>query len=184
MKLYSKNSKLLLDDENPESVLLRKFLSVDAPPDSKKRKAGEIEEEVIMEHSYAFASKVKTGSVKDSLLCQVTAKEVSADGAIVVNCVAPKITAGKGCILYNLMSDQDITAEDGQVMVSVTNESGESFVLKSRMDIDGGKAWKTVVEGNAQSFENVHKNNKEAKITKIDKERTEHYNKLAESLGL
>ena len=67
-------------------------------------------------------------------------------------------------------------------MVAVTNEAGESFVLKSRMDIDGGKAWKIVVEGNELSFEQVHKNNKQANISKIDQERTESYNKLAARL--
>jgi PHD/YefM family antitoxin component YafN of YafNO toxin-antitoxin module len=182
LKLYSKNTKLLLDDANPESVLLRKFLGVDAPPDSNKRKfdAGDL----VLEHSYAFASTIQSGSVKDSLVCQVSTKELNANGAILVNCVAPKITAGKGSILYNLMSEQEITAEDGQVMVAVTSESGESFVLKSRMDIDGGNAWKTVVEGNEFSFEQVHKNNKDANIAKIDKERSEHFKKLAASLGL
>lgn len=182
LKLYSKNSKLLLEDSNLESVLLRKFLSVDTSPDSKKRAADA--GDLLMEHSYAFASTVQSGSIKDSLVCQVATKELNADDAIIVNCVAPKISAGKGCILYNLISDEEITAEDGQVMVAVTNEAGESFVLNSRMDIDGGKAWKNVVEGNEFSFEQVHKNNKEANIGKIDKERLEHYKKVASSLGL
>ena len=135
-----------------------------------------------MTHSYAFASKLKKGSLKDSLACQVTTNEIEADGAIVVNCVAPKITAGKGCILYNLMSEEPIVAEDGQVMVAVTEESGESFVLKSRMDIDGGKAWKNVVEGNALSFEQVHKNNKNANISTISEGRATKYEKIASSL--
>jgi hypothetical protein len=175
LMLYSKNSLLLLDDANPESALLRKFLSVEHGPVTA-------EGELAMTHSYAFASKLEKGSIKDSLVCQVTTKEISADGAIIVNCAAPKITAGKGCILYNLMSEEPITADDGQVMVAVTDEAGESFVLKSRMDIDGGKAWKTVVEGNKFSFEEVHKNNKNAKITSISEGRAAKYEKIAASL--
>ena len=173
LQLYSKNSLLLLDDANPESALLRKFLSVDHGPVTA-------EGDLSMTHSYAFASKLEKGSLKDSLVCQVTAKEISAEGAIIVNCVAPKITAGKGCILYNLMSEnEEIVATDGQVMVAVTDETGESFVLKSRMDIDGGKAWKTTVEGNDLSFEQVHKNNKNAKITSIAASRAKKYETIA-----
>ncbi len=174
LKLYSKNSMLLLDDSNPESTLLRKFLSIQHGPVTA-------EGDLSMVHSYAFASMLEKGSLKDSLVCQVTTKEISAEGAIIVNCVAPKITAGKGCILYNLMSEDEITAEDGQVMVSVTNEAGDSFVLKSRIDIDGGQAWKEVVEGNELSFEQVHKNNKDAKITSIAEARAAEYEKIASS---
>jgi hypothetical protein len=176
LKLYSKNSLLLLDDTNPESVLLRKFLSLSEGPSTKT------DGNVIYENSYSFASTIESGTIKNSLVCQVTTKELTAEGAILVNCVAPKITAGKGAILYNLMSDKEIVAEAGQVMVAVDNEAGESFVLKSRMDIDGGKAWKTAVEGNAVSFEEVHKNNKQANITQIDMQRADTFKKLADSL--
>lgn len=174
LQLYSKNTLLLLDDANPESTLLRKFLSLEHGPVT----AGG---DLAMAHSYAFASKLEKGSLKDSLVCQVTTKEITADGAIIVNCVAPKITAGKGCILYNLMSEEPIAAEDGQVMVAVTDETGESFVLKSRVDIDGGKVWKTTVEGNALSFEQVHANNKNAAITSISAGRDTKYEKIASS---
>ena len=81
------------------------------------------------------------------------------------------------------MSEDEITAEDGQVMVAVTSDTtGDSFVLKSRVDIDGGKAWKKVVEENELTFEQVWKNNKQADITKIDKERSEKYKSLANSM--
>eukprot|EP00339_Tiarina_fusa_P001397 CAMPEP_0117031668 /NCGR_PEP_ID=MMETSP0472-20121206/22736_1 /TAXON_ID=693140 ORGANISM="Tiarina fusus, Strain LIS" /NCGR_SAMPLE_ID=MMETSP0472 /ASSEMBLY_ACC=CAM_ASM_000603 /LENGTH=533 /DNA_ID=CAMNT_0004740043 /DNA_START=117 /DNA_END=1718 /DNA_ORIENTATION=+ len=176
VKLYSKNCLLLLDDSNPESALLSKFLSLEEG--AKSGTEGGVE----YSHTFAFDSTLQSGTAKDSLICKVTAKEINSDGAILVNCVAPKITAGKGCILYNIMSDKDIVAEDGQVMVAVTSESGESFVLKSRMDIDGGKAWKNIVEGNELTFEQVHKNNKQANISKIDAERTETYSKLATSI--
>ena len=177
--MYSKNSLLLLEDSNPESALLRKFLNLPVEsPTNATTKDG-----LALEHSYAFASKITKGAAKDSLLCQVTAKEVATEGAIVVNCVAPKITAGKGCILYNLLSTKEIVATDGQVMVAVTPSSSEkeedsTFTLKSRMDIDGGKAWKQVVEGNELTFEQVFKNNKQAEITKIAAGRATKYRKL------
>jgi len=183
LKLYSKNSLLLLDDSNPESALLRKFLSLDHGPVTAESSTGEEDEQVLsMTHSYAFASKLSQGSLKDSLVCQVTTKEIHADGAIIVNCVAPKITAGKNSILYNLMSEDPIIAEDGQVMVAVSEEDGTSFVLKSRMDLDGGKAWETVVEGNEMSFSQVHKKNKNAKITTISENRLVKYEEIASKL--
>lgn len=174
LKLYSKNTLLILEDSNPESLLFRKFLSLEHGPVSA---AGDL----TMEHAYAFSSKLASGTVKDSLVCHTSAKEITADGAIIVNCAAPKITAGKGCILYNLISEEPITAEDGQVMVAVTEESGNSFVLKSRIDIDGGKAWSKVVEDNELSFEQVHKNNKEANIIKISESRASKYESITSS---
>jgi len=101
-----------------------------------------------------------------------------------VNCAAKKITAGKGCILYNLIDDSEggIVATDGQVMVAVTDEAGSSKLLQSRMDIDGGKAWKQKLDVNEMSFEDVHKSNKNANIREIAKKRQENYDKLAATL--
>mmetsp|Transcript_18616 Transcript_18616/g.46091 ORF Transcript_18616/g.46091 Transcript_18616/m.46091 type:complete len:527 (+) Transcript_18616:128-1708(+) len=176
LKLYSKNTTLLLEDSNPECGLLRKFLGLTDGPTF-----GKIGEADVV-HSFCFNSKIASGNIKDTIACQVNTKELNAEGAIVVNCVAPRITAGKGCILYNIMSEEEIIAQDGQVMVAVTAESGDSFVLKSKVDIDGGKAWKIVVEDNENSFEQVWKNNKMANISKIDAERTQKFNALSEKL--
>ena len=182
LKLYSKNSLLLLDDAHPESALLRKFLSLEHGPVTATT------DDLSMIHSYAFASQLKKGSLKDSLVSHVTTNQIEADGAIIVNCVAPSITAGKGCILYNIMSEDPIVALDGQVMVSVDNEEEEeeadssSFVLKSRMDLDGGKAWDQLVEGNEYTFSQVHKKNKNAKITTIAAQRAVKYQQIASTL--
>ena len=101
---------------------------------------------------------------------------------IVVNCVAPKITAGKGSILYNLIGKKEIIAEPGQVLVEVSSGDGKAMEICSRMDIDGGKAWKTEVEGNPMSFEQVWKNNKNADISKVDLRRKELYTIFTEKI--
>jgi len=182
LKLYSKNSLLLLDDDHPESALLRKFLSLEHGPVTATT------DDLSMIHSYAFASQLKKGSLKDSLVSHVTTHQIDAEGAIIVNCVAPAITAGRGCILYNLMSKDPIVALEGQVMVSVDNDDDEgeedssSFVLKSRMDLDGGKAWDQVIEGNEWTFSQVHKKNKNAKITTIAAQRALKYQQIASTL--
>lgn len=179
LKLYSENSLLLLE-KSPSADLLRKFLGVvDRQVDSK------VGDATVDEASYLFGVKVKSGgSIKNSLLAAVTAGEIDADGAIVVNCAAKKIKAGKGAILYNLVDDTEggIVAEDGQVMVAVTDESGSSMLLQSKMDVDGGKAWKIKLDYNEMSFEDVHKKNKGANIRQIAKKRQENYDKVASSL--
>jgi hypothetical protein len=179
LPLYSKNTLLLLEDSN-EAALLRKFLSITDKPHTGKAEDSDVE----LKNSYAFSSKIHSGTVQDSVVCRVNTRELQANGAIIVNCAAPKIVAGKGAILYNLISEKEIVAKEGEVMVEVTNESGESFVLNSRIDIDGGKAWKTTVEENDLSFEQVHKNNKNANISKIEMERTEKYTKVANTFGI
>ena len=100
-----------------------------------------------------------------------------------MNCVAKKIVAGKNCILYNIIDDSDegIVANEGDVIVSVTEESGEMMELRSKHSICGGQAWKNVVEGNTMSFEQVHEKNFEANISIIDNKRKEMFTKLSSS---
>lgn len=181
LKLYSQNSLLLLEQDSSSADLLRQFLSV-----SDHRVDSETGDAAVDGASYLFGTRFKSGTVMNSLLTAVTAEEVDTDGAIVVNCAAKKIRAGKGSILYNLVdeSDEGITAQAGQVMVAVTNEQGTSTLLQSRMDIDGGTAWKTKLEMNDFSFEQVHASNKDANIREISKKRQEHYDKVVSTLKL
>jgi len=178
IKLYSKNSLLLLE-KSPSADLLRQFLGVES-----HQVDSQVDGATVDDISYVFASKAASGSIQESILASVQTAEINADGAIIVNCVAKKIKAGKGAILYNLIDDspEGIAAEPGEIMVSVTNEAGESMILKSRMDIDGGKAWKIKLEMNEMSFEDVHKKNKDANIREIQNKRQENYDKVAASL--
>jgi len=178
LKLYSKNSLLLLDDSNPESKLLRKFLGIEYGPMTGTFASSN----VMFKHSYAFECNIADGTIDKSILSHVTTKEINAEDAILVNCVAPKITAGKGSILYNIIGEKEIVAEPGQVMVGVYSDDGKAIEINSRMDIDGGKAWKTVVEGNLISFEEVWKNNKNTDISKVDLRRKELYTILSEKV--
>lgn len=178
LKLYSQNSLLLLDDKNPECQLLRKFLDITERP----RSGVYASHNVLYKHSYAFDCNLATGKVYDSVLSKVTAREIDTDGAIIVNCVAPKITAGKGAILYNLIGNKPIVAEAGKVMVGVSGEDGSTMKISSQMEIDGGKAWKQVVEGNPLSFEDVRNQNMNADISKVDHKRKEAYRHYTEQV--
>uniref|UniRef100_A0A7S2XTE0 Uncharacterized protein n=1 Tax=Attheya septentrionalis TaxID=420275 RepID=A0A7S2XTE0_9STRA len=181
VKLYSTNN-LKLKDNDADADLLRKFLGV-----TSRRMYSTIGDSVTVdEDSCVFGSTISAGSITNSVLAGVKSPEVEADGAIIVNCTAKKIKAGKGAILYNLIdtSDEGIVAEDGAVRVAVMEESGESMLLKSKMDIDGGKAWKIVVEENPMSFEAVHGKNKDSNVTVIEQKRKVIYDAAAASFGL
>ena len=187
IKLYSQNSLLLLEN-NPSADLLRQFLRCEEEHQVNSTVGAAAN---VDETSYVIASKVGAGSINKSLVANVTTPQLDCDGAIVVNCVAKKIKAGKGAILYNLLdeSGEGIVAEAGQVKVGLSKTEPDgtiSFdhVLRSRMDIDGGKAWKQKLEMNEFSFEDVHKQNKDADIGSISAARKAAFERLAASMGL
>lgn len=183
MKLYSANTLLLLEKETSQSNLLRQFLGLDQS--GSRVLNSTIASATVDDIAYVFSSKIGTGSIKESLLANVAAASIEADGAIIVNCASAKsIVAGKGAILYNLIdeSGEGIVAEAGQVIVGVTDESGQSFSLKSRIDIDGGKVWKDCLEMNTLSFEDVHKKNFNANIGEIARKRQEKFNTVADMM--
>lgn len=187
LKLYSKNASLLLaPDSDPSASLLRQFLGLG---DDKSLGSTCASGSQVDDKSYIIASKLGAGSkVTSSLVAGVVCPNLECEGAIVVNCSAKSIKAAKGAILYNLMSDGDIVAEAGHVQVGLAEiKDGEvnfDSVLKSRLDIDGGEAWKVKLDENDKSFEEVHAQNKNADITVIASKRKEASDKLALSLGL
>lgn len=179
LKLYSANSLLLLE-KSPSADLLRQFLGLDTHLADCA-----LDGVTVDDTSYAYNVQAASGIISKSVLASVRAQEIQADGAILVNCVAKKIVAGPGAILYNIMDDSDegVVAKEGEVMVAVTEESGESMRLCSRMDIDGGQAWKRKLDMNEMSFEQVHKKNKNANIGEIQKKRQAKFDALASSMG-
>ena len=184
LKLYSQNSLLLLD---PAADLLRKFLDCE----NEHILSSKVPSAAVDAVSYVIASQIGDKSkVSNSLVAGVACPELTCDGAIVVNCVAKKISAQKGAILYNLMDDSDegLVVEAGQVHVGLSRvEQGQvkfDKILQSRMDIDGGKAWKKCLEMNELSFEDVNKQNKEADIGMIARKRQATFKQMAEKMGL
>lgn len=180
LKLYSANSLLLLED-SPSADLLRQFLGLDT-----KMADCDMEGVTVDGISYAYNTEVKSGTISKSVLASVRALEIQADGAILVNCCAKKIVAGPGSIIYNIMDDSDegVVAKDGEVIVAVTDESGASMRLHSHMDIDGGKVWKTQLDMNEMSFEDVRNKNMDANIGEIQKKRQAKFDALSEAMGL
>lgn len=178
LKLYSDNSLLILKDSK-DAELLCDFLGV-----TEKHIESSLDGVTVDGISRTYAVKAKSGTIANSVMANVQAGEISADGAIIVNCVAKSIKAGKGAILYNIVDEtgEGIVAGDGEVIVSVSEESGDSMLLKSRMDIDGGKAWKRKLDMNTLSFEDVRNKNMDANIGEIENKRAAKFRKIADSL--
>lgn len=182
LKLYIANN-LKLSEEGDDAELLRRFFGV-----TGRSMNSEVSGVTVDSTSSVFSCKAKGGSVgANAVLAAVEAEEVQiGDNAIVVNCAAKKIVAGKGAVLYNLVSESEegIVAEDGDVIVSVTDKEGASTLLRSKTSVCGGQAWKEVLEGNTVSFEEVHKQNRDADVSTIEKKRKELYKKASSSFGL
>jgi len=180
VKLYSKNNLKFLDTDS-SADLLREFFGV-----TSNQMYSTIGEKVTIDGSSIIsASKIKSGTISNSVISGVEAMDVSLDGAIVVNCTAKKITAGKNSILYNLVDDSDegIVAGEGDIIVSVTDESGKIEELRSKHSICGGEAWKKVVAGNTMSFEQVHANNMNSNVTAIEKKRKAIFQNISSTFG-
>lgn len=182
LKLYITNN-LKLSEEGADADLLRRFFGV-----TSRRARSEVAGVAVDPGACVFSCRARRGAVgARAAVAAVAAEELRVgDRAIVVNCAAKKIVAGAGAVLYNLVSDAEegIVAGDGEVVVSVTDVVGSSTVLKSRIDVCGGKAWKQVLDGNSMSFEEVHLQNRNADVSTIEKKRKELFQKISSSLDL
>ena len=180
LKLYSENNLRFLDTDK-NSDLLREFFNV-----TGKQMHCSIGDDVkVDDKSFLSACKIKAGDIKESVIAGVESLDVTADHAIIVNCTAKKIVAGKNAILYNIIDDSEegIVAAEGDVIVSVTEESGEMMELRSKHSICGGKAWKEKVEGNDMTFEEVMVKNFGSNVSKIEEKRKELFRKTSSSFG-
>ena len=181
LKLYITNNTKL-SEEGDDADLLRRFFGV-----TSRTMNSEVSGVTIDGSACVFSCKATSGSVgANATMASVEAEEFQiGENAIVVNCAAKKIVAGKGAVLYNLVSESEdgIVAEDGDVIVSVTDTEGSSMLLKSKIDVCGGQAWKKVLDGNSVSFEEVHKQNRDTDISAIEKKRKELFKKASSSFS-
>jgi len=181
LKLYSANNLKFMDDDE-SAILLRKFFNVT----SNQMNSTVSPDVKVDQKSCVFSSTVTSGSISNSMLAGVEALDIQLDGAIVINCTAKKIVAGKNCILYNIVDDSEegIIVKDGDIVVSVTDESGKSTELRSRIDLCGGKSWKTVVEGNKMTFEQMFAENTDADVIKIEAVRKKLCRQVSSGFGI
>lgn len=110
-------------------------------------------------------------------MSNVRCKYIEADHCVLINVTADRIVAPPHSIIYNLIAkneDEDTDAmspksscsvlilQPGEVHVGVFDANGVQMIMRSNMDIDGGKHWETQVAGNPLSFEGVYDYNAEA----------------------
>jgi hypothetical protein len=164
LKLYLKNNRLVTKP-GVEADCLRSFLGI-----SNSTERSNVGVDAVLEEATVLNSVIEHGDIKHSVLSGVCAKEVNADGSILINVTARSINA-PNCVVYNVTSDEaeGLCLEEGSVVVGVLLPDGKKVIMRSSMDVCGGKAWKTVLEENQHSFEKIYELNADANVSKLEK---------------
>ena len=131
------------------------------------------------------AGDASLGSVKKSVLSNVRCKHIFADGCVLINVTAQRISAQPGSIVYNIFdySAEGLNVTAGDILAGVSNSDGTQIAMRSHMSIDGGKAWETAVLGNAQSFEQVYNNNVSVCPISLEKSNSESHDSAWKQLN-
>lgn len=180
LKLYLKNAFRLTED-GIEADAMREFLHVHRG--TLVSKSNDLDTDSI---TVATACKLgQTGRAIKCVLANVSCGHIDAEEAVIVNCTARKIKAGKNAVAYNVVDDSDcLVLEDGEVVTDVTQPDGTSIRQRSRVDIDGGKAWKIQVLDNKFTFEEVYKQNLTTDIIATSQLATRAHAQLAAGLEM
>jgi hypothetical protein len=163
LKLYKRNT-LVITESTVEAELMRLFLGiseVDCVVNSTVTEVG------VDSSSRIFSSMAKSGSIKNSVLVNVRCNHIEAENCVLMNVTGDRIVAKNGCVLYNVadhggdLLSSGIT-EEGSVMTGVFAPDGSQTVIRSNMELDGGKVWDDKLAGNDYSFDEVYKKNSDA----------------------
>lgn len=158
LKMYARNS-LLLTEDTEDATLARAFFGI--PEDGRVGAGSALAACQVDAASVASATSASSGSITGSALCNVCTTELHADRAVLVNVCAKRISAAKGAIAYNIVDDSEdgLTLAEDEVRVGVftLDAARPYFEMRSNVaEIDGGKAFKDRVCGNAMSFQEVY----------------------------
>mmetsp|Transcript_37506 Transcript_37506/g.120314 ORF Transcript_37506/g.120314 Transcript_37506/m.120314 type:complete len:510 (+) Transcript_37506:1454-2983(+) len=168
LKLYLKNAFRLIAP-GVEADAMREFMGVKCVDGSARSNA-----------NLGADSKVTA-----SVLANVNVESLHAHEAVVVNTTAKKLVCGKGAVAYNVLEENgELVLADGEVLTDVFMPDGSKVRQRSRIDIDGGKAWKTTIEGNPFSFEQVYKTNLTTDVVQTSKLANDKHKALAATLNL
>ncbi|EQC29329.1 hypothetical protein SDRG_12998 [Saprolegnia diclina VS20] len=164
LKLYLKNN-CLVTESTTEASCLRSFLGIQDP-----LQWSEVGSSVTTDHVAVLGSKVSTGRIVRSVLSGVATDAVDVEDSILINVTARSIKA-KRCVLYNVTSEDvnGLELSDGTVLVGVLLPNGDRLLVESHLSICGGDAWKTTLDMNVHSFEQIYVLNEEADVAEIEK---------------
>jgi len=186
VKLYARNA-LLLTEASEDATLARAFFGIKG--DARVAEGCSMGTCEVDPASVVSASRVGAGKISGSAVCGVSAGEVSAEGAVLVNVCAKKVVAAKGAILYNVVdgSEEGIVLAENEVRVGVfTLDPGRPYfeMRSNQLEVDGGKAFKQKVCSNEFSFQEVYDLNRGADVTACAAAAAAEYAKCAKACGL
>ena len=171
LKLF-KASMALVRSNEAEAALYRTFLEIPS-----RVNASEIGAATADDGSLVQGCQFMSGSVADSIACNVYAEHVEAEGAILINVTARKVIAKPGSVVYNVVDDSadGIRVEENIACVGVWDEEGASFLMKTDATEDQKQYWKVVREdmGNATSYHNIYEENLATDVMKVEDMRDE-----------
>lgn len=135
----------------------------------------------------SFIRRSEVGFIRNSALSNVRCKYIEAQDCVLINVTAERIVARPGSIIYNYIhqgggdnADADagaaasgggggtvgsqslLEAREKDVIVGIFDETGKQMVVRSHLDIDGGRAWDDPILGNVGSFAGIHSSNVDA----------------------
>ncbi len=155
LRLYYQNN-ILATLPTEEASALRQFLGLS---DDSRVVDSTMNDIKIDDSSCILSCNGQNGNVVGSCLSNVSVISIDAENSLIVNVTAKKVSA-KGALLYNVVDDSEdgITLTDGQARADVLI-AGERVVLLCEIEHDGRVSWKTVLPNNSMSFEEVWKKN-------------------------
>jgi len=144
VRFYQDNN-LVMAQESAEGDAMRKFFNVPASS--------------FVGQSTIVNSTIGPGSnIEGSVLTGVTTPTADLCGALLVNVTAPSIT-GRNCVAYNVVTDEPLHLEDGEVLVGMQIPGAKYIIMKSHMSRDGKDDWKQKHSGNPMSYEEIYNSN-------------------------
>jgi hypothetical protein len=111
----------------------------------------------VDDKSILLNTRVLEGSVADSVCTSVTTPSLEVEGCLLMNVTAKKVV-GKNCIVYNVVDDSEegLVLPEGTVLTNVFMPGQPKLVMQSTIDTDGGKVFKTKLDANPYSFNEVY----------------------------
>jgi len=180
LKLYFMNN-ISVTHTDEESRLYRAFLGV---PSGRRVRAEMGEGVGVDEESVLSAVQVKEGRIVKSVLTNVSAAHIEAEGAVLVNVTARKVVAGKGAVLYNVVDDSEegLVLGEEEVLVGVFDAEGKQQRMESHLEKDGGVWWKKEIRPGQLTFEQVYLANRDVDVALIESKSQAAHAKLREAL--
>ena len=168
LKLYLKNAFRLILKDDVEADAMREFMSVKLQNNS-----------ALTDVTMGVKSTIKGNCV----MANVKVEHLEAHNSIAVNCTAKKLVLGKNSLAYNVLEENELILEDGEVVTDIFMPDGSKIRQRSHIDVDGGTAWKLKLDNNIYSFETIYKTNLTTDVQQTAKDAQKQHLALAQKLS-